>query len=413
MLRLLHTSDWHLGHTLHDLPRKHEHERFLAWLLDRLVEHAIDALIVAGDVFDTANPSAEAQEALYSFLATARRRMPALDLVVIGGNHDSAARLDAPDALLRALQIRIVGGLPKQGKAIDMERMLVPLHDRSGAVAAWMAAVPFLRAFELPPVEADDPLIEGVRKVYADVLDAARARRVPGQALLAAGHCYMIGTDLSKTSERRVLGGNQHALPADIFPDDLAYVALGHLHRAQRVGGREGLRYCGSPIPLALDEAPYRHQVVVAEIDGERLHGVEILEVPRAVPIMKIPAGGPRPLDAVLAELLALPAADPSVPAETRPFLEVEILVPKPEASLRAQVEKALAGKAARLVRIGLRLEGSGAALAEVFPTSSLKEHSEEDVFRQCYRKSYKDDPGPELIEAFHDILERVHAEAR
>jgi exonuclease SbcD len=411
MLRILHTSDWHLGHTLHDLPRRHEHASFLRWLLEQLAREQVDALVVAGDVFDTANPSAEAQETLYGFLAAARRAMPELDIVVIGGNHDSAGRLDAPDPLLRALGIRVVGGLPRSGKRVEVDRLVVPLRDRSGAVGAWLAAVPFLRAFDLPFVDEGDPLVEGVRRVYDEILTAARAKREPGQALLATGHCYMTGTALSSLSERKVLGGNQHALPADIFPADVAYVALGHLHLAQTVGGREGVRYSGSPIPLSLAEAPYAHQVVVADLDGADLHEVRSLLVPRAVPIVKVPAGGPRPLDEVLPLLLALPPLDPALAPEARPYLEVEVAVPKPEPSLRRKIEEAIAGKAARLVRIGVRLEGSGLALPDVFTTTSLKDHEAEDVFRQRYRRSYPNDPPAELLSAFHELVELVAAE--
>jgi exonuclease SbcD len=413
MLRILHTSDWHLGHTLHDLPRRHEHASFLRWLLAQLAAEQVDALVVAGDVFDTANPSAEAQETLYGFLADARRALPDLDIVVIGGNHDSAGRLDAPDSLLRALGIRVVGGLPQKERRLDVERLLVPLRDRAGEIAAWVAAVPFLRAFDLPVVDAGDPLVEGVRRLYGEVLGAARDKRAPGQAIVATGHCYMTGTALSALSERKVLGGNQHALPADIFPDDVAYVALGHLHLAQTVGGREGLRYSGSPIPLSLAEAPYQHQVLLVDLEGEQLKEVRPLLIPRAVAMMKIPAGGPLPIDEVLPLLLALPALEAGTPPETRPFLEVEVAVPKPEPSLRRRIDEALAGKAVRLVRIGVRLEGSGLSLPDVYATTSLKDHGAEDVFRQRYRKSYPDDPPPELLEAFHELIERVDAEAR
>lgn len=304
-MRLLHTSDWHLGHTLHDVPRDLEHERFLSWLVETLVAEAVDALVITGDVFDTANPPAQAQARWYELLAEARRRLPALNVVIIGGNHDSAARLDAPMPLLQAMGIHVIGAVryvPGQGeRRLDVDRLIVPLTDARGQVAAYVAAVPFLRTSDLPrakrpaheqPGDPDappdaisnegttnaaqaqpDPLIEGVRQLYAQVLDAARARRQPGQALLATGHCYMVGTDVSRLSERRILGGNQHALPVDIFPDDVTYVALGHLHKAQRVGGRENVRYAGSPLPLALDEARYRHQVYVVDLDGRRWPG--------------------------------------------------------------------------------------------------------------------------------------------
>lgn len=413
MLRVLHTSDWHLGHTLHDMPRRYEHAQFLAWLLDRLSEEAVDALVIAGDVFDTANPSAEAQETLYRFLAAARRRMPELDIVVVGGNHDSAARLDAPDPLLRALGIRVIGGLPRDGKRVDVERVLIPLSNREGEVAAWIAAVPFLRAFDLPAVDAGDPLVEGVRRVYAEILAAVRNKRAPGQAILATGHCYMTGTSLSALSERKILGGNQHALPVDIFSEDVAYVALGHLHLGQTVGGREGVRYSGSPIPLSLSEAGYKHHVVIADIEGEALHSVREVPIPRAVPILKIPADGPKPIDEVLSLLAALPPVDPAAPPETRPYLEVFVMMTKPEPSLRRRVEEAIAGRAARLARIGAHFEGTGLALADAFSTKSLKDLGAEDVFIQRWRREYKGDPPPEMIEAFHELVERAHQEAR
>ena len=150
-LRLLHTSDWHLGHQLHGLPRTAEHAAFLTWLLAELEQRAADALVIAGDVFETANPPATAQRAWFSFLGQARRRLPQLDIVVIGGNHDSAARLDAPHPILNELGITIVGGLPRNATgALDLDRLVVPLHQANGAIGAWLAAVPFLRPADLP-----------------------------------------------------------------------------------------------------------------------------------------------------------------------------------------------------------------------------------------------------------------------
>lgn len=168
-VRIIHTADWHLGHTLHEFSRELEHRRFLAWLLEVLGEHQADALLVAGDIFETANPSAVAQEMWYRFLAQARRRYPNLDIVVIGGNHDSAARLDAPRPILAAQDVFMVGGLPQQAAGgLDIDRLLAPLHDAAGNVKAWVAAVPYLRSGDLPRIpDADDRLIEGVRQIYS------------------------------------------------------------------------------------------------------------------------------------------------------------------------------------------------------------------------------------------------------
>jgi len=413
-MRLLHTSDWHLGHTLYDTTREAEHAAFLAWLLDTLEAQRVEALLVAGDIFDTSNPSAEAQAAWYRFVAQARRRCPTLDIVVIGGNHDSAARLDAPQPLLSALDVRVVGGLTRPGEGLELERLVVPLHDARGEVRAWVAAVPYLRPADLPSLSAEegDPLIEGVRAVYADVLEGARARRAPGQALVAMGHCYMVGTELSELSERRILGGNQHALPVDLFPEDVAYAALGHLHKAQRVGGREGVRYSGSPLPLSLSERAYAHQVLLVELDGERLGSVTSLPVPRVAEMLRVPASGEGSLEAVVKALQALPPAEEGLPDWRRPFLEVCVELPRPEPALRRQVETALEGKAARLVKLTPRYTGVGQALAEVHPGPSLKERTPEDVFRARYARYYAGPPEPPLLEAFHLLLTQVQEDA-
>jgi exonuclease SbcD len=413
-MRLLHTSDWHLGHTLYDTSREAEHAAFLEWLLNTLVERKVDALLVAGDIFDTANPSAEAQAAWYQFIAQARERRPKLDIVVIGGNHDSAARLEAPDPLFTALGVRVVGGLPRLHGAIDLDRLVVPLHDARGREGAWVAAVPYLRPSDLPPVdeEAGDKLIEGVRQVYATALEGARTKRRPGQALVSMGHCYMVGSELSVLSERKILGGNQHALPVSLFPEDVAYVALGHLHKAQRVGGREGVRYSGSPIPLSLAEAPYAHQVLLVELDGEQLGSVEPLWVPRTVEMKRVPARDAATLDDVVTALEALPELEKDTPDWQRPYLEVCVALPRPEPALRNKVEKALEGKAARLVKLTPAYTGTGNSLAEARPGLSLKERTPEDVFRARYSRDYTEPLEPVLLEAFHTLLTQVQEDA-
>lgn len=408
-MRILHTSDWHLGHTLHDHGRSLEHERFLSWLLDAIGTHEVDALLIAGDVFETANPSAAAQAAWYRFITEVRKRFPTLDVVAIGGNHDSADRLDAPQPLfVHGFDVHVVGGLPRlSDRSLDLDRLLVPLRDRGGEVAAWVAAVPFLRPADLPPVADGDPLVEGVRAVYDEVLREARRRREPGQAILAMGHLYMSGTTLSELSERRILGGNQHALPVDIFPDDVAYAALGHLHLAQRVG-RESVRYSGSPIPLSMGEIHYEHQVLLVEIEGERLRSIERLPIPRSVELLRIPRTGVLDRKGLLAELKKLPAAG----GEGEPaFLEVRVRLDEPDPRLRAEVEAAIADKHVRLVRLGVETGGDNLTLADRLAKTMLDELQPGQVFENRYRKLHGAEPPEDLVAAFHELVDRAHQE--
>ncbi len=304
MLRVLHTSDLHLGHQLHGISRAYEHRVYLDWLVDQLVTLEIDALLVTGDIFDTANPPTQAQALWYGFLGQARRNCPNLDIVVIGGNHDSAQRLDAPKALLHELDITVIGGVPTRKGQIDIDAMVIPLRDRNRKIAAWVAAVPFIRVSDLPkaPAGVQDPVAYGVHELYSAVLRVARANRRPRQALLATGHFTLTGSKLSDTTERPVLNGS--GISSETFTSDLAYVALGHLHFAQRVPGPTYLRYAGSPIPLSITERDYDHQVVVVEIEGENVRRVRAIPTPRTVRLERI---GPAPLDAVVAALQAYP----------------------------------------------------------------------------------------------------------
>ncbi|APA69234.1 exonuclease SbcCD subunit D C-terminal domain-containing protein [Janthinobacterium sp. 1_2014MBL_MicDiv] len=404
-MRLLHTSDWHLGQTLHNHERGYEHQRFLDWLLDTLVAERVDVLLVAGDVFDNANPSAASQKQLYVFLQQARARLPALQLVVVAGNHDSAGRLEAPSPLLAAHGTHVIGHLLRdENGEIDLERLLLPLADSDGKVQAWCLAVPFLRPGDVPKLPAgdsQDAYLGGIALLYRQLADLALARRQPGQALIAMGHCHMVGGEMSNDSERRIVIGGTEMLPSGIFDASIAYAALGHLHKAQAVGGQAHIRYCGSPIPLSFAEVNYRHQVLCLDVDGEQLQSVRAIDVPRAVPLLRVPAT-PAPLDEVLAQLAALDV--PAAPPEAQPFLEVRVRLDAPEPGLRTRIETALDGKSVRLAKI----ETSSAARSsapESMTLDQLGQLQPDDIFRRLYQQKYAKEAPPELLSALAELL--------
>jgi exonuclease SbcD len=402
-MRLIHSSDWHLGHMLRgEVTRELEHGAFLGWLLERCVGEAADALVITGDVFDTATPPASAERMWFEFLAAARRARPAMDVVAIAGNHDSPARLGASSSVLRELGVHVVGGLPRTaGGALDLDRILIPVAGGRGLVAA----VPFLRPVDTP-ADVDDPLAA----VYGDVLAAARARRAPDQALIVTGHLYMAGADAQFLSERRVSIGGQESAPLRLFPDDISYTALGHIHRPQRVG-RETIRYAGAPIALSLDEADYKHQVLAVDFTGAAVAEIRALPVPRTIEILRIPRRGAAPLADVLDEIGALPPAEPEARGDPprRPYLEVVVALERPEPKLRALVEAALEGKRARLVYLHALHTGDRAALGDRVSMQRLAELDPREVFVRLWARGHAEPPG----EAVHTAFDRLLSEVR
>ncbi|MES2318244.1 MAG: exonuclease SbcCD subunit D C-terminal domain-containing protein [Pseudomonadota bacterium] len=410
-MRLLHTSDWHLGQTLHNYERTYEHQCFLDWLLDTIVAEQADALLIAGDIFDTANPSAGAQKQLYRFLQQARLRSPLLDIVVIAGNHDSPGRLEAPGPLLEAHGTSVIGHILRDANgAIELERHLVPLHDRDGGVQAWCLAIPFLRPGDVPRLPAAeegvapvDPYMGGIALLYQQAFALAAARRQDGQAIVAMGHCHMVDGTASLESERRIVIGGTEALPAGIFDPAIAYAALGHLHLAQRVGEKEHLRYCGSPLPLSFAEVGYQHQVLRIDLAGGVAQSVTPLPVPRAVELLRIPAK-PAPLDDALAALEALEL--PERPLHEQPFLEVRVLLDAPEPGLRGRIEAALQGKPVRLAKIEPTRKHDGAGAGQdVLSLEQLAQMQPDDIFRRLYLQKYGDDAPDDQMSAFSELM--------
>lgn len=409
-MRLLHTSDWHLGQTLHNFDRTHEHQCFLDWLLDTIVAEEADALLIAGDVFDNSNPSAASQRQLYRFLQQARARAPQLDIVIIAGNHDSPGRLEAPGPLLEAHGTRVVGHVVRDAEgSIDLERFIVPLTGKDGEVKAWCVAIPFLRPGDVPRVageagdDAFDTYLAGIRLLYRQAYDLARARAGAGQAILAMGHCHMVGGDASPDSERRIVIGGTEALPASMFGPDIAYVALGHLHLAQRVGQQEHLRYSGSPLPLSFAEVGYKHQVLRIDLEGARAAAIEPLHVPRAVELLRVPAN-PAPVKQAIAELVSLDL--PELPRDAWPYLEVRVLLDAPEPGLRAQVEAALEGKPVRLAKIEpTRRIVTTAGTEPALSLDQLAQLQPDDIFRRLWQQRFGEDAPDDQLAAFTELL--------
>ncbi len=308
-MKILHTSDWHLGHALYGRKRNAEFSLFLQWLKRTLSEEAVDVLLISGDIFDSGLPSNQAQALYYSFLCEAAGG-PCRHVVVTAGNHDSPSFLDAPQALLQALDVHVIGA------ALSPEEEVLLLRDAEGRPELIVCAVPFLRDRDLfrasPGDSVDDRdvlLAEGMRAHYrrcaekAEQLRAEAARERKGRLpVIAMGHLFATGCCSGEDDGVRDLRiGSLGQIGADIFADSFDYVALGHLHGPQKVDGQERIRYSGSPLPMGFGEAGQQKKVCLAEIGGDSV-SVRTIDVPLFQKLEKISGDLPA-IEARLAEL--------------------------------------------------------------------------------------------------------------
>ncbi|PHX04964.1 exonuclease subunit SbcD [Vibrio splendidus] len=289
-MKILHTSDWHLGQNFYNKSRKNEHERFLQWLLEQVTEHDIDAIIVAGDIFDTSTPPSYAREMYNKFVVDSNKI--GCQLVLLGGNHDSVSVLKETQQLLKYMGADVI---PNTNE--DHATQVVELKGKNGDVEALVCAIPFIRPRDVltsqagvTGVERQKQLGDAIKQHYQSVYDAAVEKRAEFEnsehmPIIATGHLTAMGVQQSD-SVRDIYVGNLDGFAADGFPD-ADYIALGHIHRPQVVAKREYIRYCGSPIPLSFDELKSQKQVCVVEfIEGERT--ISQLPVPTFQPLAEI-----------------------------------------------------------------------------------------------------------------------------
>jgi exonuclease SbcD len=344
ILTLFHTADWHIGQNFYGYDRKDEHLFFFDWLKEQTKRRHPDVLLIAGDIFDSPNPSAESQKIYYRFLHEITSVNHDLQIIIIAGNHDSAARLEAPSPLLEDMNITLKGLITRTPEGdIDCSDLLIPVV-KNGATVAWCIAVPYLRQGDYPLAEN---YVKGVELMYEAMFAELKKVKTPEQSVIVAGHLQAKDALLSDKdrSERTIIGGLE-CVSAHVFDkEDIAYVALGHLHRCQKVAGRENIQYAGSPLPMSFAEKHYEQGINLVAFDGNKIESIERINFVPPVGLISLPSE-PKPLEDVLNEINNLP--DGKITARS-PYLEVKALITEPEPSIRYHIENALKDKSVRL----------------------------------------------------------------
>lgn len=276
-MRLLHTSDIHLGQTLFGLKRDQTFAKFLDWLTDFIDQHHVDVLVIAGDIFDSATPSHSAQQQYFRFLSRLVASKQCRHAVIVAGNHDSATLINAPHDILETLDIHVVGAASE-----NPADEVVVLKNADGQPEALVLAVPYLRERDVRISEENQSIndkeraiVEGTRRHYAKALEKALEIRKtfsnPDIPILATGHLFAADSSPAQDQcERSLYVGSLGLIPADVFDEQIDYVALGHLHRAQMLKKDPTRRYSGSPIALDFSENNQKKIVLMADFENRQ-----------------------------------------------------------------------------------------------------------------------------------------------
>jgi len=281
-MKIIATSDWHLGNLFHGNERIEEHRHFLQWLLYQINREQPDALLIAGDIFDNGNPSAASQSTYYEFLADATKTCPSMQTVIIAGNHDSASRLEAPRALLTRHKVEIRGNITRKWSQadgrwhIDYDDLMIPITGKEGDKAV-ILAVPYLRS----DITQGSSYSQGVNNILRKLTYSARERYPEARTIMMA-HLYAKGSEIAKTdaSEKIIIGGQEEVLLEgwDKHPD---YMTCGHIHKRQHIWGTDWARYSGSVLPMSFAEIDYRHGVDMITFTEENIQTVFLEYIPQ------------------------------------------------------------------------------------------------------------------------------------
>lgn len=399
-MKILHTADWHIGKKLHKQELSKDFDLFIGWLCDSITSEAIDVLLISGDIFDLANPSSEARKQYYRALIRLRK----LDckLIITGGNHDSPAMLDAPGEILKELEMHVIGGLPKKP-----EDLIIPLDNKKGETEIVVAAVPFLREADLRSAGEGQSYEDrmqavrgGIKQYFEKATDLCR-EKYPGVPAIALGHLFAAGAETSE-SEREIQIGNQAAFNALQFGNYFSYIALGHIHKPQKVNAEVPTYYSGSPIPLSFSERRDKKRVLL--LDTTKSWIPENLPVPAFRSLLKISGS---------LEELKEKLKQPGEVKQLDSLLEIELREQDYDAQKIVELDNLVSNfskNGFEIVKHRAYFENRISGAGEMYTRQHLEDLKPRDVFLELInRHEYSEENKEEILAAFDELLEETY----
>lgn len=401
-IRILHTSDLHIGKRLYEKELAEDHQLFFGWLIPLIETEKIDALIIPGDIFDVANPSSESRKMYYELLVRLSRLK--CKVIIAGGNHDSPSMLEAPGELLRELDIHVTGGLPE-----NPADMLVEVRDREGKSGLVIASVPFIRDADLRRYASDESYEDrlestraGIIRVYSE-LAVLCENSYPGIPALAMGHFFVSGGSISE-SERDIQVGNLAAVESSRLPSRFSFYALGHLHNPQSPGENSKIIYSGSPLALSFSERDNANRVIIYQFEGEET-SFRSIPVPPSRKLIKISGT----ISDIRKQLVNIRADE--LPLTT--LLELDATEENEDPSKRIELETLVSEydeERIEIIKSRISFRNRTAGTAELYDTGTgIEELKPTEVFeRRIENDKLEENTAGMLREAFAELLEEV-----
>jgi len=397
-MKILHTSDWHLGHRLHEQSQYEEQSQFLEWLEAYITSEEVSVLLISGDVFDSGVPSTQSQKMYYDFLIKLTQS-PCQHVIITGGNHDAPGTINAPKELLSALQVQVIGKVT-ENVADEVFKLSI------GNEQVIVAAVPYLRDQDIRRAvagESFDDIGERYKmalvKHYDEVGAYCASLKFDNMPVIGMGHLFAIGGSTSE-SEQSIYVGNLGDIGAADFPEIFDYMALGHLHRPQKVGGMDHIRYSGSPTILSFSEIAYDKNVILIETDGDKPLRIENVTVPKFREVLRVSGS----VEECITDLKIIDKAT----YDLKPWVEVVI-----DNSSNTKIESQEINKAAEdlnleVLKISLKNERNMAGLEALLESSKqIKELQPLEVFKmKCKEQDFDIDENAEIFDAFNEALQ-------
>ncbi|GAA0344626.1 exonuclease subunit SbcD [Morganella psychrotolerans] len=399
-MKIIHTSDWHLGQYFYTKNRLHEHQQFSDWLINLIEKQQVDALIIAGDIFDTASPPSYARELYNQFVAKLQRT--GCHLIVLAGNHDAVATLNESRELLACLNVNVVA-------RPDPEQDLIVLYNKQKRPGAIVCAIPFLRPRDIllsqagqSESEKQQALLNAIQLYYQSLYDKAMAKRTELSAdvpIIMTGHLTTVGAKTTD-SVRDIYIGTLEAFPAGAFPP-ADYIALGHIHRAQNIGDSGTVRYSGSPVPLSFDETGQEKSVFLLTLNDTQITNIEPVTVPCFQPMVCLKGD----LDTISRALSQFPLRDEKIQPV---WLDIEIAGRDYLPDIQKRIQALTEPYAAEVVLLRRERRKQQWQESDILK-ETLNELTTEEVFaRRLALSDTEEDAIPRLTTLFRQVCQQV-----